>query len=123
MADKGLTEITEGTVQHRETEELRKTECNRIFLCCCSVSLFALCFTVASVISVSGTSVKIGTTVNMKIRDLAVLDLRFPTSRTHAGTDAVHVDPDYSAAYVVLETDTGLHGHGLTFTIGRGTEV
>jgi L-fuconate dehydratase len=59
----------------------------------------------------------------MTIRDLEVLDLRFPTSRTHAGTDAVHVDPDYSAAYVVLETDAGLEGHGLTFTIGRGNEV
>jgi L-fuconate dehydratase len=33
-------------------------------------------------------------------------------------------DPDYSAAYVVLKTDeAGLEGHGLTFTIGRGTEV
>ena len=59
----------------------------------------------------------------MIIRDLEVLDLRFPTSRTHAGTDAVHVDPDYSAAYVVLKTDAGLEGHGLTFTIGRGNEV
>jgi L-fuconate dehydratase len=59
----------------------------------------------------------------MKILDLEVLDLRFPTSRTLAGTDAVHVDPDYSAAYVVLGTDTDLQGHGLTFTIGRGNEV
>ena len=59
----------------------------------------------------------------MTIRDLEVLDLRFPTSRTQVGTDAVHVDPDYSAAYVVLSTDTGLEGHGLTFTIGRGNEV
>src|SRR6185295_19016424 len=59
----------------------------------------------------------------MVITDLTVLDLRFPTSRTHAGTDAVHVDPDYSAAYVVLKTDAGLEGHGLTFTIGRGNEV
>jgi L-fuconate dehydratase len=34
-------------------------------------------------------------------------------------------DPDYSAAYVALETDDpgGLTGHGLTFTIGRGTEL
>ena len=34
-------------------------------------------------------------------------------------------DPDYSAAYVVLHTDHpgGLAGHGLTFTIGRGTEL
>jgi L-fuconate dehydratase len=31
--------------------------------------------------------------------------------------------PDYSAAYVVLSTDSGLEGHGMTFTIGRGTEV
>jgi L-fuconate dehydratase len=59
----------------------------------------------------------------MVISELTVIDLRFPTSRTHAGTDAVHVDPDYSAAYVVLKTDAGLEGHGLTFTIGRGNEV
>jgi L-fuconate dehydratase len=59
----------------------------------------------------------------MKITDLEVLDLRFPTSRDKVGSDAVHVDPDYSAAYVVLKTDGGLEGHGLTFTIGRGNEV
>jgi len=57
------------------------------------------------------------------IVSLEVLDLRFPTSRTLAGTDAVHVDPDYSAAYVILRTDADLEGHGLTFTIGRGNEV
>ncbi|MBI1814936.1 MAG: L-fuconate dehydratase [Deltaproteobacteria bacterium] len=52
-------------------------------------------------------------------------DIRTPTSRTLAGSDAVHTDPDYSAAYVVLTTDhpDALQGHGLTFTIGRGTEV
>jgi L-fuconate dehydratase len=52
-------------------------------------------------------------------------DVRFPTSLTFAGSDAMNPDPDYSAAYVVLETDHpgGLEGHGLTFTIGRGTEV
>src|SRR6185503_10033660 len=59
----------------------------------------------------------------MKITDLEIVDLRFPTSLTNAGTDAVHVDPDYSAAYVILRTDGGLEGHGLTFTIGRGNEV
>ncbi len=59
----------------------------------------------------------------MKITNLQVLDLRFPTSRDQVGTDAVHVDPDYSAAYVILKTDTPLEGHGLTFTIGRGNEV
>jgi L-fuconate dehydratase len=59
----------------------------------------------------------------MRIRDLEIVDLRFPTSRTSAGTDAMHPDPDYSAAYVVLRTDGGLDGHGFTFTIGRGNEV
>jgi L-fuconate dehydratase len=59
----------------------------------------------------------------MTITDLEVLDLRFPTSRTHAGTDAMHTDPDYSAAYVILKTDADLEGHGLTFTIGRGNEI
>ncbi len=52
-------------------------------------------------------------------------DVRFPTSRTLDGSDAMNNDPDYSAAYVVLQTDHpgGLEGHGLTFTIGRGNEV
>src|ERR671936_1848293 len=52
-------------------------------------------------------------------------DVRFPTSVTLAGSDALNLDPDYSAAYVVLETDhpSGVAGHGLAFTIGRGTEV
>src|SRR5438093_9902664 len=56
---------------------------------------------------------------------LRVLDVRTPTSRSLAGSDAMHSDPDYSAAYVVLATDhrDGLEGHGLTFTIGRGTEI
>jgi len=59
----------------------------------------------------------------MKITALSVLDLRFPTSRDQVGSDAVHKDPDYSAAYVILQTDGGLEGHGLTFTVGRGNEV
>jgi L-fuconate dehydratase len=59
----------------------------------------------------------------MKITALDIIDLRFPTSLTNAGTDAVHTDPDYSAAYVVLRTDGGIDGHGFTFTIGRGNEV
>ena len=59
----------------------------------------------------------------MIIREMEVLDLRFPTSRTQDGTDAMHPDPDYSAAYVILKTDEGLRGHGLTFTIGRGNDI
>ena len=36
-----------------------------------------------------------------------IVDLRFPTSEDHHGSDAVHVDPDYSAAYVVHTMVTG----------------
>src|SRR5216684_4754832 len=59
------------------------------------------------------------------ISGLSVRDIRTPTSRTLAGSDAVHTDPDYSATYVVLSTDArdGLEGHGMTFTLGRGNEV
>src|SRR4051812_13939823 len=59
----------------------------------------------------------------MQITDYEILDLRFPTSLTADGTDAVHKDPDYSAAYVILRTDTGAEGHGFTFTIGRGNDI
>ncbi len=51
------------------------------------------------------------------------MDVRFPTSRENIGSDAVNKAPDYSAAYCILETDSGLQGHGLTFTLGRGTEL
>src|SRR6185503_15479384 len=59
------------------------------------------------------------------ITALDVLDIRFPTSRSLDGSDAMNPDPDYSAAYVILRTDAGdgLAGHGLTFTIGRWREV
>lgn len=66
--------------------------------------------------------------IGMAHRDARILrvrtvDLRFPTSRFSIGSDAVNKDPDYSAAYCVLETDTEFEGHGLTFTLGRGTEL
>jgi L-fuconate dehydratase len=61
--------------------------------------------------------------MSIVIRDLETIDLRFPTSRSGAGTDAMHKDPDYSAAYVILKTGGALEGHGLTFTIGRGNEL
>lgn len=57
------------------------------------------------------------------ITNVRVVDLRFPTSREAIGSDAVNKDPDYSAAYCILETDADLEGHGLTFTLGRGTEL
>jgi L-fuconate dehydratase len=61
----------------------------------------------------------------MTITGVETLDIRFSTSRSLAGSDAMNVDPDYSAAYVILRTDTveGLEGQGLTFTIGRGNDV
>ncbi len=51
-------------------------------------------------------------------------DIRFPTSLSLDGSDAMNPDPDYSAAYVILHTNhSELEGHGLTFTIGRGNEL
>jgi len=62
--------------------------------------------------------------MTITITGIETHDVRFPTSRTLDGSDAVNVDPDYSAAYVILQTDDpGLSGHGLTFTNGRGNDV
>jgi len=58
-----------------------------------------------------------------RITTLRTYALRFPTSASLDGSDAMNPDPDYSAAYVVLGTDGALEGHGLTFTIGRGNEI
>jgi L-fuconate dehydratase len=57
------------------------------------------------------------------ITHVEVLDLRFPTSRESIGSDAVNKNPDYSAAYCILHTDSNLKGYGLTFTLGRGNEL
>jgi L-fuconate dehydratase len=63
------------------------------------------------------------------ITGVEVTDVRFPTSRTADGSDAMNTDADYSAAYVELRTDgtdtagAPLGGYGLTFTIGRGTDL
>jgi L-fuconate dehydratase len=57
------------------------------------------------------------------ITQVEIIDLRFPTSREQIGSDAVNKDPDYSAAYCILSTNSGFSGHGLTFTLGRGTEL
>lgn len=54
---------------------------------------------------------------------LDVQDVRFPTSRELDGSDAMNPDPDYSAAYVVVRTDSDEEGHGFVFTIGRGNDV
>ncbi|WP_437783608.1 L-fuconate dehydratase [Sorangium sp. So ce1097] len=63
--------------------------------------------------------------MSARIIDVIARDIRFPTSRSLAGSDAMNPSPDYSAAYVVLKTDGPgrMEGHGLTFTIGRGNEL
>jgi L-fuconate dehydratase len=59
----------------------------------------------------------------VKIVSVEARDIRFPTTRDRDGSDSMN-QGDYSAAYVVLKTDTpGLEGHGLTFTNGRGNEL
>jgi L-fuconate dehydratase len=58
-----------------------------------------------------------------RITGLRVFDLRFPTALELDGSDAMNPDPDYSAAYCILDTDSGATGHGLTFTIGRGNDI
>lgn len=73
----------------------------------------------------------------LRITQLRIEDIRFPTSREKDGSDAMNPDPDYSSAYVILEAESeggasgrfrlpvGRHfeGHGSSFTIGRGNEV
>ena len=60
----------------------------------------------------------------MKVTDIRAQDIRFPTSKENLGTDAVHVDCDYSATYVTIITDNkNLTGIGLTFTIGKGNDL
>ncbi|GAA2462385.1 enolase C-terminal domain-like protein [Agromyces soli] len=59
------------------------------------------------------------------IADVVTRDIRFPTSRTLDGSDAMNPDPDYSAAYLAIRTDAGdgIEGHAFVFTIGRGNDV
>jgi L-fuconate dehydratase len=56
---------------------------------------------------------------------LETSDVRFPTSTSLDGSDAMNADPDYSAAYlrIVTDADDGFEGHGFVFTIGRGNDV
>jgi L-fuconate dehydratase len=58
-----------------------------------------------------------------RISAVTAHDIRFPTSLELDGSDAVNVDPDYSAAYVIVRTDEGEEGHGFVFTCGRGNEI
>ncbi|HEX4005977.1 MAG TPA: enolase C-terminal domain-like protein [Acidobacteriaceae bacterium] len=60
---------------------------------------------------------------DLTITAVRTIDLRFPTSREAIGSDAVNKDPDYSAAYCILGTNSELRGYGITFTLGRGTDL
>ncbi len=66
--------------------------------------------------------VRRGTPVS-RIVAFETADVRFPTSSSLDGSDAMNPDPDYSAAYVVIRTDAGDAGHAFVFTIGRGNDV
>lgn len=58
------------------------------------------------------------------ITSVDVVDVRFPTSESSDGSDAVNKDADYSSAYLRIVTDDeSLYGCGFTFTIGRGNDV
>jgi L-fuconate dehydratase len=57
------------------------------------------------------------------VTSVATQDVRFPTSLHLDGSDAVNVDPDYSAAYVTLTLDSGEQGHAFVFTLGRGNDL
>jgi L-fuconate dehydratase len=58
------------------------------------------------------------------ITSVSVTDIRFPTSLSMDGSDAMNKDGDYSAAYVHIVTDDpALAGFGFTFTIGRGNDL
>lgn len=62
--------------------------------------------------------------MSITLQSIEVKDIRFPTSRSLDGSDAMNAAPDYSAAYVILHTNQpDLKGYGLTFTIGRGNEI
>ncbi len=58
-----------------------------------------------------------------RITGFHTADVRFPTSRHRDGSDALNPFPDYSAAYLEIETSEGDHGYGFAFTVGRGNDV
>lgn len=67
-----------------------------------------------------------GTPVKDKCLNITTLDakdIRWPTSLGAHGSDAMHTDPDYSCVYVTIHTAEGPYGNGLTFTLGRGTDI
>lgn len=58
-----------------------------------------------------------------QVSAVVTTDVRFPTSIDLDGSDAVNVDPDYSAAYVTVSLDSGESGYAFVFTCGRGNDI
>lgn len=56
------------------------------------------------------------------ITGVTTRDARF-TLRLGEGADAVHTNPQYSYAVTLLQTDCGLTGTGLAFTLGAGNDL
>jgi L-fuconate dehydratase len=61
--------------------------------------------------------------VSATFSSVDISDVRFPTSLSLVGSDALNTDPDYSAAYAVLRTTDDDAGYGFVFTLGRGNDV
>ena len=59
---------------------------------------------------------------SIRITSANVIDLRVPTSDQMLGSDPFHKKPDYSSAVLHLETDAGLRGVSVVFTVGAGTD-
>lgn len=57
------------------------------------------------------------------IESVETFDVRFPTSLEGNGSDAMHDDPDYSLCYVAIKTSNNVTGYGMTFTLGKGTNI
>lgn len=57
-----------------------------------------------------------------RITSAEVIDVRVPTSDQLLGSDPFHKMPDYSSAVLHLQTDSGLRGISVVFTVGAGTD-
>ncbi len=57
-----------------------------------------------------------------RVTTAKVLDVRVPTSDQLLGSDPFHRQPDYSSAVLHLESDRGLRGVSIVFTLGAGTD-
>ena len=58
----------------------------------------------------------------MHIKSFKTVDARFPLP-DGAGSDAVHIDPEYGYAVTILNSDQNAIGTGITYTLGTGTNL